>query len=134
AAVMEAIDLDKVAIAAIGTAAIAAAKVALSRHIAGATTPGAITTGGGSADSDSWSLKTMLKGLTRPNPDHTPFQQALRRRVLDLTADGCNVSTRDVLHHLHDLARQFRLDKKEAIAAFHRMKADALAALKENVK
>lgn len=70
------------------------------------------------------SIKSAWKGLhtalRHPNPASTPFQQALRRRVLDLLEDDAE---KDLA--LEALARQFRLPLSAAVAALQQLRQDA---------
>jgi hypothetical protein len=48
--------------------------------------------------------RTLSRGLRRPFPAHSPFQQALRRRVLDALEDSPNSQI-----NIEHLAHEFRM-------------------------
>jgi len=54
-----------------------------------------------------WKQK-LTAALLRPNPDWSPYEQAVRRRVLDLIEDEHeHVSLEDISRHVANLATQF---------------------------
>ena len=78
---------------------------------------------------DDW--KNVVDGLRRPNPNYTPFQQALRRRVLDLTT--ADPDLRDDLDKQFDfqkLVEQFHLSQSLALQSYKSLHDDATATLK----
>ncbi|GFF08539.1 MULTISPECIES: caspase family protein [Stenotrophomonas maltophilia group] len=86
----------------------------------------------------TWSLDTWVpveEGLKHPNPDHSPFQQALRRRLLDAlteirhTDSATDESITVSLPPESDvfaLAKQFMLSSSYAAAAYNTLYVDAL--------
>lgn len=70
--------------------------------------------------------KSLKSGLARPNPSHSPFQQALRRRLLDALSDDANEGGKlDIM----DLARQFRVTPDAARTAYDSLTNEARAAM-----
>lgn len=72
--------------------------------------------------------KDLADGLRRVNPNHTPFQQALRRRVLDLVprdpATGVDLEA-DQEFDFDRLAEQFRLPRSRALKAYAALRREA---------
>lgn len=73
--------------------------------------------------------RKIRDGLRRPNPDHTPFQQALRRRILDLL-DSAEDGDLDI----PELAQQFGLSAAAAWRACRQVYTMARRAHEEAVR
>jgi hypothetical protein len=66
--------------------------------------------------------RELAARLRRPNPKHTPFQQALCRGLRDM----CDENERDArAPDLQNLARQFRLPPMLALQAYHELRVEA---------
>jgi hypothetical protein len=70
---------------------------------------------------DAW--KGLSGGLRRPFQTHTPFQQALRRRILDALEDPSETSI-----NIEELARQFRIPLDVADDEYTELQSAAKAA------
>jgi len=63
--------------------------------------------------SASWK-RNLTTALKNPDPDRPPFEQAVRRRVLDLLDDEHeNVSLGDIGRHVDSLAQQFQVPSED---------------------
>lgn len=66
------------------------------------------------AEAVDWKQK-LLTALQRPNSEWPPFEQAVRRRVLDLLGDEhLHVTLKDIGKHVESLAAQFQVPAEEA--------------------
>jgi hypothetical protein len=66
------------------------------------------------AEALDWKHK-LIVALQKPDPESSPFAQAVRRRVLDLLGDADEpVTFKDIRTHVASLAAQFRVPADEA--------------------
>ena len=67
----------------------------------------------------------IFESLRKPNPQHTPFQQALRRLLLDtyLAPDESDLPSFE--ETFYELANQFRVSPQHAVQILERLLADA---------
>jgi hypothetical protein len=66
------------------------------------------------AEALDWKHK-LIVALQRPDPESPPFEQAVRRRVLDLLGDADEpVTFKDIRTHVASLAAQFRVPAEDA--------------------
>jgi hypothetical protein len=69
--------------------------------------------------------KQLATALRSPNPSHTPFQQAVRRLLLDSVAD--NSGEIDLAHSLASLIRQFQVPPDSANRWLQQLHTEAFA-------